>query len=86
MNALEKKGEKEGERRRLSVANFILWPQRDRTHAFLAERGGFWADTVEAAGLFGNSPLSGVLGPVTQGHKSLLEDLQTRAPPNIVLN
>ena len=87
MKALEKK---EGERRRREKAvGSKFWfsePQRGRTQAHLAERGGFWVDAVVAAGLFGNSPVSGALGPVTRGRESSLKDLQTRAPPNIVLN
>lgn len=46
-----------------------LW--RGRTHAYLVGRGVFWFHAVAAAGLFGNCPLSGVLGPVTQGPQEL---------------
>lgn len=54
-----------------------------RTRAHLAGRGGLWVDAVVVAGLFGNSPVSGVPGPVTRGPRELAGD---QAPPNVVLN
>lgn len=63
-----KKEEKEGEKeKKVSVANLgSLGLRGGRTDAQLAGKGGFWAYAVVAAGLFGNSPVTGMLGPVTQ--------------------
>lgn len=62
----EKEREKE-KRRRLSVVSLgSLGLRGRRTHAHLAGKGGFRAEAMVAAGLFGNSPVSGTLGPVTQ--------------------
>lgn len=73
MNAPGKKEgrEEDGDRRRLSAANLSSLGLRGGTHAYLAGPGSFWVYAMEAAGLFGNSPVSGVLGPVTRGPREL---------------